>query len=113
MTKEEFAMETASPVVDPAVVIHRPVYNQRDFEEKCGPEIHRDRTPRTKAKNWASKNVECSSGCLKNVLLGLFPFIRIMKAYSLKDDLPSDIIAGLTVGIMQIPQGMYKSAYND
>ncbi len=99
-------MEIVSLNVDPGLAIQRPVYNQSDFEETCGPQLHRDKRSRTKAEKWASKNVECSPGCLKNVLLGLFPFIRIMKAYTVKDDLPSDIIAGLTVGILQIPQGM-------
>ena len=34
-----------------------------------------------------------------------FPVCRILQKYKLKDDLPNDTISGLTVGIMQLPQG--------
>ena len=40
-----------------------------------------------------------------------FPVCRILQKYKLKDDLPNDIISGLTVGIMQLPQGMSTSRY--
>ncbi|XP_070193359.1 prestin-like [Littorina saxatilis] len=36
----------------------------------------------------------------------LFPFLTILQGYSALYDLPCDLIAGLTVGIMHIPQGM-------
>ena len=36
-----------------------------------------------------------------------FPVCRILRKYKWKDDLPNDVISGLTVGIMQLPQGMY------
>ncbi|XP_033743714.1 sulfate transporter-like [Pecten maximus] len=35
-----------------------------------------------------------------------FPFIGLIKKYKLKESLANDVISGLTVGIMQIPQGM-------
>lgn len=41
-----------------------------------------------------------------NLFLGLFPFIRIMRDYNLKHDLVKDLVAGLTVFVMGIPQGM-------
>lgn len=34
-----------------------------------------------------------------------FPVWRILRKYKWKDDLPNDAISGLTVGIMQLPQG--------
>ena len=34
-----------------------------------------------------------------------FPVFKILRKYKLKDDLPNDAISGLTVGIMQLPQG--------
>lgn len=43
-------------------------------------------------------------------LLRNFPFIQIFRGYKIKEDFPSDLVSGLTVGIMQIPQS--KSCAN-
>ncbi|CAG5134604.1 unnamed protein product, partial [Candidula unifasciata] len=47
-----------------------------------------------------------SKQCCCSNLRSLFPFTKILNGYSGLYDLPCDIIAGLTVGIMHIPQGM-------
>ncbi|ESO82306.1 hypothetical protein LOTGIDRAFT_134793 [Lottia gigantea] len=49
---------------------------------------------------------DCSCLCLKEYIMRIFPFIKIMQGYSLLYDFPCDLVAGLTVGIMHIPQGM-------
>ncbi|KAK3730766.1 hypothetical protein RRG08_015683 [Elysia crispata] len=48
----------------------------------------------------------CTSETCKSYLKRLFPFTRVLDGYSGLYDLPCDVIAGLTVGIMHIPQGM-------
>ncbi|XP_071083395.1 prestin-like [Haliotis cracherodii] len=48
----------------------------------------------------------CSKSSCYNFLHYVFPFVRLLKGYSGLYDFPCDIIAGLTVGIMHIPQGM-------
>nr|XP_022321583.1 solute carrier family 26 member 10-like isoform X1 [Crassostrea virginica]XP_022321584.1 solute carrier family 26 member 10-like isoform X1 [Crassostrea virginica]XP_022321585.1 solute carrier family 26 member 10-like isoform X1 [Crassostrea virginica] len=57
-----------------------------------------------KCKKTAGKLVSCSNKrkCLEKVL----PFLRIYRKYKIRTDLPNDVIAGFTVGIMQLPQGM-------
>ncbi|CAD5116129.1 DgyrCDS5053 [Dimorphilus gyrociliatus] len=42
----------------------------------------------------------------KKKILSTFPFIGIFGQYSLREDLVGDVASGLTVGIMNIPQGM-------
>nr|VZH95012.1 unnamed protein product [Spirometra erinaceieuropaei] len=56
----------------------------------------------------ADKRAASRRGCslISSFLLGIFPFINIMRSYDLRSGLPSDIICGFTVGIMNIPQGM-------
>ncbi|BHF61543.1 hypothetical protein SprV_0100451800 [Sparganum proliferum] len=56
----------------------------------------------------ADKREVSRRGCsfLSSFFLGIFPFINIMRSYDLRSGLPSDIICGFTVGIMNIPQGM-------
>ncbi|XP_060582820.1 prestin-like [Ruditapes philippinarum] len=48
----------------------------------------------------------CDARSLKKSLTKRFPVWKIMKKYKWRTDLPSDIVSGLTVGIMQLPQGM-------
>lgn len=59
-----------------------------------------------KCKKTAGKLVSCSNKrkCLEKVL----PFLRIYRKYKIRTDLPNDVIAGFTVGIMQLPQGLFK-----
>ena len=47
----------------------------------------------------------CSKECQRKFWQKRFPVWRIMRKYKWKNDLMSDIVSGLTVGIMQLPQG--------
>ena len=86
------------------VVVDRPVYTQSEFDE--GHEAQaRKNTPLKESIKYKLSKCTCSSQCLKAFLYKLFPFVNILRKYDVKSDLPNDIIAGLTVGIMQIPQG--------
>lgn len=58
----------------------------------------------TESRRCCSK-VECSRTCASKAMHEIFPFIRIMRRYSIKRNLLQDVVAGLTVGIMHIPQG--------
>ena len=42
----------------------------------------------------------------KNVLLNRIPFIKLMMNYNIKQDLLSDLLAGISVGMASIPQAM-------
>ncbi|CAH1782636.1 unnamed protein product, partial [Owenia fusiformis] len=88
------------------IVVERPAYTQTHFDEGFEAteksKVHPIRALRDSAVN----AVSCNAKCAKNFFLGLFPFIGIMRTYNLRTDLVADVIAGLTVGIMHIPQGM-------
>ena len=58
------------------------------------------------AKEAISK--QCSKFSLKAVLMSNFPITLALKKYKFLRDLPSDVVAGLTSGIMMIPQGGNK-----
>ncbi|KAK3606368.1 hypothetical protein CHS0354_042003 [Potamilus streckersoni] len=55
----------------------------------------------------------CSSEKCKKTVDKIIPCYKIIRKYKLKSDFPNDIICGLTVGIMQIPQGMAYSLLAD
>ncbi|XP_036358676.1 sulfate transporter isoform X1 [Octopus sinensis] len=90
---------------DAQVVIHRPVYSQAKFD--IGFEGSKRPNPTLKETiKQQVKSCKCSNACFTKFIIQLFPFLTIMKGYSLRHDLFSDIVAGLTVGIMHVPQGM-------
>ena len=86
----------------------RPVYTQPHFDEVIAQNNPDQRYSKSaKERLWGLRNkCVCSVQCTKSFFFGILPFIRIMKDYNFKTDLLSDILAGLTVGIMQIPQGI-------
>ena len=47
-----------------------------------------------------------SGTCLLQFVLNRFPFVSWVKNYDAKENLLKDISAGITIGIIQIPQGM-------
>ncbi|ELU09702.1 hypothetical protein CAPTEDRAFT_129630 [Capitella teleta] len=87
------------------VNVTRPVYTQDQFDVD---NEHHSRQ-HTTLREWAirkRKRNACSGECLKRNLYKFLPFTKILQSYNLKQDLIKDLIAGLTVGIMHLPQGM-------
>ena len=88
------------------VQVNRPVYTQLEFNEKYHFTAEaRSKNVSQRLRDLLYKQCSPSGTCVKKSLLSVFPFIGIMSQYSLRRDLFSDIISGLTVGIMHIPQG--------
>ncbi|CAL1539051.1 unnamed protein product [Lymnaea stagnalis] len=87
------------------VVIERPIYSQKDFDQGFEGGQRPKRTACTWIKSKARK-CEFSLACVRKTIAHHLPFLSIMREYNLRTDLIADVIAGLTVGIMHIPQGM-------
>ncbi|CAC5362502.1 unnamed protein product [Mytilus coruscus] len=80
-------------------VLHRVVdFNAKYYKQKTDEKIC-DRIKRY-AKKYSSINN------MKSCLFSNVPIIRNLRKYNLRKYLVSDILSGITVGIMQIPQGM-------
>ncbi|CAL1546240.1 unnamed protein product [Lymnaea stagnalis] len=84
----------------------RPIYHTRTLRDRYLKTEEKTRTLKEKFVQKAKDSCQCNKEKLKKCASSLFPCIRVMKKYNWKLDLPGDIIAGLTVGIMQLPQGM-------
>uniref|UniRef100_H2YR89 STAS domain-containing protein n=1 Tax=Ciona savignyi TaxID=51511 RepID=H2YR89_CIOSA len=86
-------------------VIDRAVRSVPEFEKEIsGAELRPPSpTPQERARKCAKR---CNTHCFVDVLLGLFPIFTWMRKYKIKKWLPGDLVAGLTVGIVHIPQSM-------
>ena len=59
-----------------------------------------------KAKKYIPK-VEVTPSSVRGFFHEVFPFVDIMRSYSLRKYLLKDFVAGMTIGIIHIPQGKY------
>ena len=88
----------------PKILVERTLFTQKTFDEAFEPGSRPSPTIKQRASRKISK-YNCSGSCCRDFLFTLFPFLDIMKNYKIKQDLMGDVISGLTVGIMHIPQG--------
>lgn len=86
------------------VVVERPVFSQQKFDEGFSPGSRPQTTLRESFLK-SCRKCQCSKDCFLGFLYKILPFIGIMKDYNIRTDLTGDIVSGLTVGIMHIPQG--------
>ncbi|XP_031640973.1 solute carrier family 26 member 10-like [Contarinia nasturtii] len=84
----------------PIYSVNRLVLRQEDIAEHGGYQ-------KQVQLNYAD-NVKksCFNFNIVQFLLNLIPVLRWLPKYSLKQDLPGDLSAGITVAVMHIPQGM-------
>ncbi|XP_050416735.1 sulfate transporter [Patella vulgata] len=94
------------------LAINRPVYRTGTFREKY---LKNEEKPplKERLKTSIKEATTCTPEKRKKCCFSFFPVIKIMKRYKWRTDLPNDLIAGLTVGIMQLPQGMAYSMLAD
>ena len=83
--------------------IDRSVYNElqfsRTFKKQSKASSNKERI-----KSYFSKR-KCSRSSLLGFIFSVIPVLKWLPKYDLQKDLLRDIAGGLTVGIMQIPQG--------
>ncbi|CAF0955390.1 unnamed protein product [Brachionus calyciflorus] len=82
------------------------VFNEKSLEEKFTyKKIKSDNVLKSSA-NYLKKYYKPSPSCAKNYFFKRFPFFDWIRKYDIKQNFVKDLIAGLTIGIVHIPQGM-------
>ena len=82
--------------------ISRPVYNKAHFLVRYDHDANEDNSIKEKLRN-LKPSISCKQAL--QVLLSFVPLITWLPKYDVRHNLPSDIAGGLTVGVMNIPQG--------
>ena len=86
------------------VQTRRPVYTDEEFDEGHGLVDPPDTTP-TEYIRKRLRRCACSLACTKRAIRQFLPFLTVISQYRPRNYLAKDVIAGLTVGVMHIPQG--------
>ncbi|XP_005106268.2 sulfate transporter [Aplysia californica] len=88
------------------VSVNRPIYQTRTVRDKYLKIEEKNKSLKDTVRRKIKDSCQCNRDRWKKGALSVFPFIRILRKYQWRSDLPNDIVSGLTVGIMQLPQGM-------
>lgn len=68
--------------------------------------VRRTKKPTEIIKTKIQRNLSCSAFKVKNILTGLFPVVQWLPKYKVKDYIWGDMMSGLIVGIILIPQAI-------
>ncbi|KAJ8298384.1 hypothetical protein KUTeg_024915, partial [Tegillarca granosa] len=97
-------MDGAKEEISDDMGVKSNMFKTIEFEEMYRKE-DADKKPIVQRIRSSARKI-CTKKWWKRSLFANIPIIKNLKNYKIKEDLPSDIISGMTVGIMQIPQGM-------
>jgi hypothetical protein len=81
----------------------------KDIEERYSMKLPKSDNIWKSTKNYVGKYYKPSRECMKGYFLDRVPFFKWIRKYNVKENLAKDMIAGLTIGVLQIPQGMAYS----
>jgi MFS superfamily sulfate permease-like transporter len=98
------------PSPSPFIInIKRPNFNESKLNEAYSFQKFKSDNVFKSAGHYLKKYYKPSRGCCNRYVQNRLPIIKWMKEYDIKKNLLKDIIGGLTIGVVTIPQGMAYS----
>ena len=99
-------MSYSQEALDPKLLKHRNGINEHALLEKYEFEKFKSENVVKSAANYLKKNYKPSPDCMKRYLFKRIPFLKWCFNYNIKANLLKDIIGGITIGIVNLPQGL-------
>ena len=91
------------------IQFERPVYTQNSLKHKYAFSsdhhklaVQEDNEIFKNTKHYLIKHFKPNRSCMLNFLFDLFPIIKWIPKYDVRKDVFKDLIAGLTVGVIQV-----------
>ena len=91
------------------VEIQRPIYTETSFENKYASKKYKGYEPISEIKKEINSHFGNGKNSLKKQIYNRMPCVKWLKDYRIREYFLADLLAGLIVGIMHIPQGMAYS----
>ena len=90
----------------------RPILNEKILKDRYTFDKLESNNAMKSTARYCTKYYKPSRSCMKDYFLDRFPFFRWIFQYDAKECLLKDVISGLTIGIVHIPQGKVNLKYN-
>ncbi|XP_008277013.1 prestin-like, partial [Stegastes partitus] len=87
--------------------IERPVYDEAFIKTHF---VNRKENATTTVRQRLAEKFQCSSKKAKAVALSFLPILTWLPSYPVKQYLFSDVVSGLSTGVVQLPQGQSPAA---
>ncbi len=80
--------------------------NSKEMLDRYDPKPFVPENIFVQTSHYCKKYYKPRKECMKSFILDRLPFLKWLASYDVKEALAKDVIAGMTVGVIQIPQGM-------